>query len=157
MIEEQMNEMAEAFLRWPLPDDVCADDIACKAGAPHRTGTNLLTAHQALAMIRFVCRPELTAMHADVERLSAELAALRDKALQFDLDQAGIARRDADAAELVELRAELAALRAERDALLAAVEAAPHAHFCLGDKFRMADGTRVNMCNCWKRPALGER
>lgn len=43
----------------------------------------------------------------------AELAALRDKALRFDLDQAGIARRDADAAELVELRAELAALRAE--------------------------------------------
>lgn len=72
-----MNEMAEAFLRWPLPDDVCADDCACKAGAPNRTGTNLLTAHQALAMIRFVCRPELTAMYADVERLSAELAALR--------------------------------------------------------------------------------
>ena len=50
---------------------------------------------------------------SDYDALSAELATLRDKALQFDLDQAGIARRDADAAELVELRAELAALRAE--------------------------------------------
>lgn len=77
MIEEQMNEMAEAFLRWPLPDDVCADAVACQVGAPNRTGTNLLTAHQALAMIRFVCRPELTTMYADVKRLSDELAALR--------------------------------------------------------------------------------
>ena len=72
-----MNEMAEAFLRWPLPDDVCADAVACQVGAPNRTGTNLLTAHQALAMIRFVCRPELTAMHADVERLRAENERLR--------------------------------------------------------------------------------
>jgi hypothetical protein len=30
-----------------------------------------------MAMIRFVCRPELTSMYADVERLRAELAALR--------------------------------------------------------------------------------
>lgn len=50
---------------------------------------------------------------SDYDALSAELAALRDKALKFDLDQAGIARREADAAELIELRAELAALRAE--------------------------------------------
>lgn len=42
-----------------------------------------------------------------------ELAALRDKALRFDLDHAGIERREAEAVELVELRAELAALRAE--------------------------------------------
>ena len=55
---------------------------------------------------------------SDYDALSAELAALRDKALQFDLDQAGIARREADATELIELRAELAALRAERKKLL---------------------------------------
>ena len=51
----------------------------------------------------------------EIERLRAEVDALRDeardKALRFDLDQAGIERRETEAVELI-------ALRAERDALL---------------------------------------
>jgi hypothetical protein len=40
-----------------------------------------------------------------IECLRAENAALRDKALRFDLDQAAIESRENDAVELVELRA----------------------------------------------------
>ena len=43
-----------------------------------------------------------------LERDGDELARLADKALRFDLDAAGIASRERDAVELVELRAKLA-------------------------------------------------
>ena len=76
MIDEQMNEMAEAFLRWSLPEDVCADAIACTPRAPHRTGTNLLTARQAVEMIKFVCGPELAVMHAEARDAKARIAGL---------------------------------------------------------------------------------
>ena len=49
-----MQEMVNRFLTWSLPDDVCADNCATKAGYPHRTGTVLLTAAQAEAMLRHV-------------------------------------------------------------------------------------------------------
>jgi len=74
--DEQMNEMAEAFLRWSLPEDVCADAIACTPRAPHRTGTNLLTARQAVEMIKFVCGPELAVMHAEARDAKARIAEL---------------------------------------------------------------------------------
>ncbi len=41
---------------------------------------------------------------ATVEALHAEVERLRDKAIRFDLDQAGIEQREAEAVELVELR-----------------------------------------------------
>lgn len=44
-------------------------------------------------------------------QLRAERDALRDKALRFDLDAAGIEQREREAVELVELRAERDALR----------------------------------------------
>ncbi len=44
----------------------------------------------------------------EIVRLRAEVDILRDKALRYDLDQAGIERRNAEAVELVELRAEVA-------------------------------------------------
>jgi hypothetical protein len=47
--------------------------------------------------------------------LRADLAEARDKALLYDLDRAGITQRNAEAVELVELRADLAAARAMRD------------------------------------------
>lgn len=40
-----------------------------------------------------------------LRNLVAEVDRLRDKALRFDLDQAGIERREAEAVELVECRA----------------------------------------------------
>jgi chromosome segregation ATPase len=56
---------------------------------------------------------EIEALSEEVEGLTAEVKALRDKALRFDLDQAGIERRDAEAVELVEARAEIERLRGE--------------------------------------------
>jgi hypothetical protein len=43
--------------------------------------------------------------------LMDEVESLRDKALRFDLDQAGIARRETEAAELVNARATIAQLK----------------------------------------------
>lgn len=48
-------EMVNRFLAWPLPTDVCADPCASMSGYPHhRSGTNLLTALQARAMLEHV-------------------------------------------------------------------------------------------------------
>lgn len=60
-----------------------------------------------------------------------------------------IARAPAMEARIAELEASNAALRG-------AIERAPHADFCLGSSFRMADGTRADLCNCWKAAALKE-
>jgi hypothetical protein len=50
----------------------------------------------------------------ELDRLRAENAELRDKALRYDLDRAGIEHRNAEAVELVELRAERQREREER-------------------------------------------
>jgi hypothetical protein len=47
------HDMAEAFLRWPLPDSVCADLCATKQG-PGRVGTNLLSYTEAKQMFEHV-------------------------------------------------------------------------------------------------------
>ena len=49
-----LTAMVDAFLAWPLPADVCADQCACERGYPHRSGTNLLDAMQARAMFEHV-------------------------------------------------------------------------------------------------------
>lgn len=43
------HDLAEAFLRWPLPETVCADLCATKQG-PGRVGTNLLSYSEAKQM-----------------------------------------------------------------------------------------------------------
>jgi hypothetical protein len=48
------DEMVNRFLSWPLPASVCSDLIVTQAGAPHRIGTNLLTATEARAMLEHV-------------------------------------------------------------------------------------------------------
>ena len=48
-----------------------------------------------------------------IERLRDELAEVQEKALRFDLDQAGIEQREREVVELVTLRAELAVARSE--------------------------------------------
>lgn len=62
MTEEQIKQMVNRFLAWKLPTDFCPDDgitfdpVANKGTAYERrrepTGTNLLTATQAEAMVR---------------------------------------------------------------------------------------------------------
>jgi hypothetical protein len=52
-----------------------------------------------------------------IESRDAEIDALTDKAIRFDLDQAGIERREAEAVELVELRSNNAELKARVEGL----------------------------------------
>jgi hypothetical protein len=44
----------------------------------------------------------------EITRLRAQVEELRDKALRYDLDAAGIQQREAEAVELVNLRARVA-------------------------------------------------
>lgn len=46
--------MIDRFLSWPLPESLCSDPCASMPGYPHRTGTNLMTAEQAKAMLLHV-------------------------------------------------------------------------------------------------------
>ena len=51
-----IKAMADRFLRWPLPDDFTPDGgITFAPLTMHPTGTNLLRADQALAMVKFLC------------------------------------------------------------------------------------------------------
>lgn len=59
-----------------------------------------------------------------VKRLTAENERLTKKAIQFDLDQAGIESRAREAAELVDLRAEVTRLKDERMQLAVVVQRA---------------------------------
>lgn len=49
-----VDKLAIRFLTWKLPDDVCADPCASMPGYPGRSGTNLLNAPQARAMLAYV-------------------------------------------------------------------------------------------------------
>ncbi len=53
-----IDAMVDDFLKWPLPDSVCADGCATKQG-PGRIGTNLLTAVEAKAMFESVVQPKI--------------------------------------------------------------------------------------------------
>lgn len=55
-IDGAMAEIVNAFLRWPLPESVSADGCATRPGKG-RTGTNLLTCPETLAMVQEVVRP----------------------------------------------------------------------------------------------------
>ena len=46
--------LVDRFLAWPLPESLCSDPCASMPGYPHRTGTNLMTAEQAKAMLDYV-------------------------------------------------------------------------------------------------------
>ena len=72
--EKTIKEITEAFLRWPLPESVCADLCATKP-AKDRSGTNLLTYTEALAMFTEIVGPYLAA-HAPKEQPAS--AAVRE-------------------------------------------------------------------------------
>jgi hypothetical protein len=46
--------LVNRFLAWPLPESVFCDFVATTPGAPHRIGTNLMTADEARAMLEYV-------------------------------------------------------------------------------------------------------
>lgn len=87
--QELITQMAEAFLRWPLPDSAWTDLCTTKPG-PGRIGTNLLTFVEAKAMFDAIVSPALTATAKENERLRGkigQLAVERDR-LQEDLANA---------------------------------------------------------------------
>lgn len=49
-----IDAMVSSFLSWPLPENVCADPCASMPGYPHRSGTSLMNAEQAKAMLLHV-------------------------------------------------------------------------------------------------------
>lgn len=67
--------MVDDFLRWPLPDSVCADSCTTKQGLG-RVGTNLLTAVEAKAMFEAIVLPKLAELEAANARQAAALATL---------------------------------------------------------------------------------
>lgn len=67
--QKLINEMADEFCRWPLPETVCADRCACDRNYPNRSGTNLLTVIEARIMFADVVAPK-------IEKLATEHAAL---------------------------------------------------------------------------------
>ena len=55
--ERLLNQMAEAFIKWPLPSTLHADTCASDPDYPHRTGTNLMSYTEAKEMFRAVVLP----------------------------------------------------------------------------------------------------
>ena len=54
MTKALIDQMVDRFLSWPLPDSVASDLCVTEAGHPHRSGTSLLTATEAKAMLEHV-------------------------------------------------------------------------------------------------------
>jgi len=105
MNEELINQMADEFCRWPLPDSVCADLCATMRDYKHRSGTNLLTVVEAQQMIREVVGPRLTAATSESAALRQRVEKLTDMELYYvaELEHAREAH-DALAAQVVSLR-----------------------------------------------------
>ena len=61
--DELLDELTNAFLRWPLPESVFADGCATIKGDKNRTGTNLLTFTEARLMFKDIVIPSLSAAH----------------------------------------------------------------------------------------------
>ena len=59
-VQRIVSRLVDKFLSWPLPESVCSDQCACERGYPHRSGTNLLTATEAEAMIKHLLENALT-------------------------------------------------------------------------------------------------
>ncbi len=67
-----INELANEFLRWPLPESVCADLCATKQG-PGRVGTNLLSFVEAQQMFNDLVMGKLYSIAKDrIEALQHE-------------------------------------------------------------------------------------
>jgi hypothetical protein len=69
--EKDMAALVSRFLSWPLPASVNCDRIASSPGAPNRSGTNLLNAHETRAMLDHVLGCQ------EGDRLAAKAASTR--------------------------------------------------------------------------------
>lgn len=66
-----IEELTDKFLRWPLPESVCADLCATKQ-SKGRVGTNLLSYTEAHAMLQDVVQPALIETAAKIEELKSQ-------------------------------------------------------------------------------------
>lgn len=80
-----VDAMVGRFLSWPLPADVCADPCASMPDYPHRSGTNLLNAEQAKAMLLHVlaAAPAQVLSFKDDPRKPHELSAAGCRCVRF--------------------------------------------------------------------------
>ena len=53
-VNEEMEELVNKFLSWPLPLSVCSDSCVTMMDYPTRWGTNLLTATETEQMLNYV-------------------------------------------------------------------------------------------------------
>ncbi len=56
-LDRDKQKLVDRFLTWPLPESVCSDRCVTEQGEG-RTGTNLLTADEALQMIEYLFEKE---------------------------------------------------------------------------------------------------
>lgn len=70
------DEMVDRFLTWALPASVCADPCATRPDMPNRSGTNLLTATEARAMLEHVLATTTMPPRLPVAPLADALLAL---------------------------------------------------------------------------------
>lgn len=68
-LSHAVNEMADSFLRWPLPLTVCTCLSTTVAGRSGRTGTELLTETEARQMFNEVAVPVLLKLNLSAEPL----------------------------------------------------------------------------------------
>lgn len=76
---ELRKQMVDRFLAWPLPDSVCSDPCVTANRYPNaRSGTNLLTADEAEAMLAHVVEPLIDHLRAERDAATEALYAIAD-------------------------------------------------------------------------------
>lgn len=101
MTNDQIKYMTNRFLMWRLPDDFAPDNgVSFKGHAQHwPVGTNLLTATQAEAMVRFMVDgmeiPTTKWASPALDRAYREVEKLRDQISQPSESGIDVALRDA--------------------------------------------------------------
>ena len=66
--DKLLADMTNEFLKWPLPESVCADGCAVTQGKG-RIGTNLLSYTETLQMMKDVVNPQLLELLSIIESL----------------------------------------------------------------------------------------
>ena len=72
---KEIEDMANAFLQWPLPESVCADLCATQHGKG-RIGTNLLNFTEAHAMFEAIAGPKVAELKEQRENMCVLITRL---------------------------------------------------------------------------------
>ena len=85
-VDNFLRDFAELFVRWPLPESVCADLCATRQSAG-RVGTNLLSFLEARRLAEEVVLPSVSSALRDVERL--DWLEKKNGRIQFEAEEEG--------------------------------------------------------------------